>query len=382
MSSELQLEYFSNGISEDIIVGLSKVRRFRVAARNLSFSFKGEADHLRHIAGELDVRYVVDGSVRKNGDRVRVTARLSDTATGRQLWAQRYDRCLDDMFAVQDEITDAIVAATEPQVYAAEHLRGAHKPSGDLAAQDLAMRALSHFWRMSREDNAAAQALLRKAVAIDPTCAQAHAVLAVSYTFGGRMGWAERKTAVSMAQRASLAAIRADDEDPWAHLAIGTTNLHLARFDDALAAFDRALSLNPNFALAQAYCGQTLADAGRGREGIDAARRALRLSPHDPFSPIYNAALAYAAFVERDYDEAMRAARGTIRQRPDYVGCHRVLVAAAAMKGEIEVATTALQDLRHVQPSISLAWLACQMPLGRKAEREHYQEGFRRIGLD
>jgi tetratricopeptide (TPR) repeat protein len=196
------------------------------------------------------------------------------------------------------------------------------------------------------------------------------------------MGWEERKIAVPVAERAARAAIRADDEDPWAHLAMGTVNMFLERADDALAAFESALSLNPNFSLAQAYRGVTLSDVGRWREGGDTASRVLRLSPRDPFSAIYNNVLGYTAFFRCDYDEAMRMMRTSIGQRPDYVGSCRIFVAAAAMKGEIDVAKAALRELRRLQPNISLAWFASEHPLLRKIEREHYQEGFRRIGLE
>src|SRR5262249_19081070 len=158
----------------------------------------------------------VEGSVRKNGDFVRITAQLSDVATGSQIWAERCDRRLADVFAVQDEITDSIVATIEPQVYAAEHFRSARKPPECLAAWDLVMRALSHFWRVTRDDNVAAQELLRKAIALIPDYGQANAVLAVSHTFGAYMGWEDRMSATPIAERAALTAIRADAEDPWA----------------------------------------------------------------------------------------------------------------------------------------------------------------------
>ena len=150
MSGEPEQEYFSDGISEDIITALSKLRWFFVIARNSSFIYKGKAVHMKQIAEELGVRYVVEGSVRKGGDRVRITAQLNDVATGSHLWAERYDRDLADVFAVQDEITENIVAAIEPQLYAAENFRAQRKPPDSLDAWDLVMRALSHYWRVTR----------------------------------------------------------------------------------------------------------------------------------------------------------------------------------------------------------------------------------------
>jgi TolB-like protein/DNA-binding SARP family transcriptional activator len=390
MSGEPEQEYFSDGISEDIITALSKLRWFVVIARNSSFSYKNKSVPMKQIAEELAVGYIVEGSVRKSGDRVRITAQLNDAATGNQLWAERYDRSLADVFAVQDEITEAVVAAIEPQVYAAENFRAQRKPPESLDAWDLVMRALSHFWRVTPEDNVAAQKLLEKAIAIDPNYAQALAVFAVSHTFGALIGWENRAVSVPVAERAALAAIRADSEDPWAHLALAGVYVCVGRFEDTLAELEQALYLNPNFSLAQAYYGLALSYAGRWEEGINAARRALRLSPRDPFSGICIGVVAYAEFVGRNYREAMRLAREGIRQRLDFA--RRVFTAAAAMAGEIELAKASLQELRRAQPNISLAWIAehilvTQDERDRYSEtfrcaRELYVEAFRRAGLE
>jgi TolB-like protein/cytochrome c-type biogenesis protein CcmH/NrfG len=382
MSGEPEQEYFSDGISEDIITALSKLRWFFVIARNSSFIYKGKAAHLKEIAEELGVGYVVEGSVRKDGDRVRITVQLNDVATGSHIWAERYDRDLSDVFALQDEITEAIVAAIEPQLYAAENFRAQRKPPDSMDAWDLVMRALSHYWRVTRQDNVVAQALLEKATAIDPNYGQALGLLAASHTFSAHMGWADMATVVPIAERAAQAAIRADSEDPWAHYALGSVCLFTRRFDDSLAEFEVALRLNPNFSLAQGYYGLTLSYCGRWEEADLAARRALRLSPRDPFSAVYYGIAAYAQFVGRNYEEAMRLSREGIRQRGDFVGAHRVLTAAAAMAGRDDVAKSALQELRRAQPNISLGWIASQMPIKLEADREHYLEGFRRAGLE
>ncbi len=382
MSGDPEQEYFSDGISEDIITALSKLRWFFVIARNSSFTYKGKAVHLKQVAEELGVGYVVEGSVRKGGDRVRITAQLNDVATGSHIWAERYDRDLADVFAVQDEITEAIVAAIEPQLYAAENFRAQRKPPDSLDAWDLVMRALSHYWRVTRQDNVVAQALLEKAIAIDPNYGQALGVLATSYTFAAHMGWENMATVLPIAEHAALAAIVADSEDPWAHHALGCVYLFARRFDDSLAEFDVALRLNPNFSLAQGYYALALSYCGRAKEAKDAARRALRLSPRDPHAAVYNGIAAYAHFISREYREAMRLAREALRQRSDFVGAHRVLTAAAGMAGEIDVARAARQDLRRAQPNVSLAWIAKEMPIKQDADREHYLEGFRRAGLE
>ncbi len=378
---DAEQEYFSDGISEDIITALSKLRWFFVIARNSSFIYKGKAVHLKQVADELGVRYVLEGSVRKGGDRVRITAQLNDVATGSHIWAERYDRELADVFAVQDEITEAIVAAIEPQLYAAENFRAQRKPPNSLDAWDLVMRALSHYWRVTRQDNMVAQALLEKATAVDPNYGQALGVLATSHMFSAHMGWTDLAMVAPIAERAALAAILIDSEDPWAHLALGGVYLFARRFDDCLAEFELALRLNPNFSLAQGYHGLALCYCGRWEEGDVAAHRALRLSPRDPFSAIYCGIAAYAQFVGGNYDEAIRLAREGIRQRGDFVGAHRVLTAAAGMAGQGDLAKVALQELCRAQPNICLAWIERQMPMKREADREHYLEGFRRAGL-
>jgi TolB-like protein/cytochrome c-type biogenesis protein CcmH/NrfG len=382
MSGDAEQAYFSDGITEDIITALSKLRWLFVIARNSSFIYKGKAVHLRQIAEELGVGYVVEGSVRKSGDRLRITVQLNDAATGSHIWAEHYDRGIADMFAVQDEITESIVAAIEPQLYARESFRAQRKPPDSMDAWDLVMRGLSHYWRVTRQDNLAAQALLEKAIAIDPNYGQALGVLAASHTFSAHMGWADMATSVPIAERAALAAIRADSEDPWAHHALGCVYLFARRFEDSLAEFELALRLNPNFSLAQGFYGLALSYCSRCEEGDRAARRALRLSPRDPFSALFTGIAAYAQFVGRNYREAMRLAREAIRQRGDFVGAHRVLTAAAGMAGDPEAAAAALQELRRAQPNISLAWIADRMPIMQGSELEHYLDGFRRAGLD
>jgi TolB-like protein len=382
MSGDPEQGYFSDGISEDIMTALSKLRWFCVIARNSSFAYKNKPACLTQIAEELGVDYVVDGSVRKDSERVRITAQLNDGVTGRQIWAERYDRRLADIFAVQDEITEAIVAAIEPQLYAAESFRAQRKPPNSMDAWDLVMRALSHYWRVTRHDNLVAQALLEKATGIDPGYGQALGVLAATYTFAAHMDWADVATAAPVAERAALTAVRADGEDPWAHHALGCAYLFTRGFDDALASFETALRLNPSFSLARGYYGLALSYSGRWEEADLAARRALRLSPRDPFSAVYYGIAAYSQLVGRNYDEALRLAREAIRRRGDFVAAHRVLTSAAGMAGRHDEASAALQELRRVQPEVSLSWIASRTPIKPDSQREHYLEGFRQAGLD
>ena len=381
MSGDREQDYFSDGISEDIITALSKLRWFFVIARNSSFVYKGRAVHISQVARELGVRYVLEGSVRRSGDQMRISAQLNDVSTGSHIWAERYDRSLADVFAVQDEITASIVTAIEPHLYAAENFRAQRKPPGSLDAWDLVMRALSHFWRVTREDNVVAQALLEKAIAIDPDYGQALGVLATSLIFGAHMGWADMRKVVPVAERAALAAVEADSEDAWAHHGLAYAYLFQGRYDDSIAEFELSINLNPNSSLTQAFYGLALCYCGRWREGEQAVGRALRLSPRDPSTALYTGIFAYAQFIGGNYDAAIRLARESLRMRADFVGAHRVLTAAAALSGQQELASAALQGLLRVQPNISLAWMTKDMPIREPADRERYVEGLRRAGL-
>jgi TolB-like protein/cytochrome c-type biogenesis protein CcmH/NrfG len=381
MCEDPRQEYFSDGISEDIITALSKLRWFFVIARNSSFTYKGKPVNIKQVAKDLGVNYVLEGSVQRRGERVRITAQLNDGLTGNHIWAERFDRELADVFAVQDEITEAIVAAVEPQIYAAENFRAQRKPPDRLDAWDLVMRALSHFWRVTRDDNRIAQELLQKAIAIDASYGHALGLVATSHIFGVHMGW-EHESIAPLAERAALAATQADGEDPWAHHALGCIYLFARRFDDSIAQFETALRLNPNFSLAQCYYCVTLAYSGRWLEAEGVVQRALRFSPRDPLSALYYGAASYAQFAGRNYEKAMELARESIRLRGDFTGAHRVLTAAAGMAGQVDSAAAALRDLRRAQPAISLAWIASQMPFKHEADLQHYLEGFRRAGLD
>lgn len=381
MSGDPAQDYFGDGLSEDILTALSRQRWFTVIARNSSFTYRGRAVDIRRIAEELGVRYVVEGSVRKAENRVRVTAQLNDAITGGHLWAERYDRELVDVFAIQDEITSAIAAAIEPQIHAAENFRTHRKPPASLDAWDLLMRALSHYWRVTRQDHEAAQALLERAIGIDSAYGQALSVLAANHMFGAHLGWADLAAVAPIAEAAALAALRCDHEDAWAHAALGSVLFSTRRLSDALSEFEVALALNPNFSLAQGYYALALSYAGRSAEAFGAAQRAIRLSPRDPSLAIYHGIAGYARFTERHYDEAIALAREAIRHRGELTGAYRVLAVAAGMSGDHALAAIALQELRCTQPGISLHWIATQLPWANEADREHYLEGFRRAGL-
>ena len=227
MSGDPEQEYFADGISEDIITGLSKLRWFFVIARNSSFTYKGKAVDVKHVARELGVRYVLEGSVRKGGNRVRITAQLIDAATGNHIWADRYDGDLTDIFALQDEITKKVVAAIEPKLLEAEGIRSQNRSPEDLGAWDMMIQANSLFWRLTKTEGEAAIAMLKRAVERYPDYAPAHSMLAFMMLVSGYLGWtSEREPQVKQAAALAARAAELDDSDPWAHLALGYVSLH------------------------------------------------------------------------------------------------------------------------------------------------------------
>ena len=263
MSGDPEQEYFADGISEDIITGLSKLHWFFVIARNSSFTYKGKAIDIKRVARELGVRYVLEGSVRKGGNRVRITAQLIDAATNNHIWADRYDGDLTDIFELQDKITKNAIAAIEPKLLEAEGVRSQPRSSEDLGAWDLVMKANSQLWRLTKTDSDAAIAMLRLATERYPDYSPAHSMLAFALLLRAiPVGVAlsqDMKEAVLLASRAA----ELDDGDPWAHLALGWVAFLMRRTDDAIVEYQRALDINPNFAAAHGHLGSALAFDGQ-----------------------------------------------------------------------------------------------------------------------
>ena len=384
MSGEAEQEYFSDGISEDIITALSKLRWFFVIARNSSFSYKGKAVPMRQIADELGVSYVVEGSVRKEGERVRITAQLIDASNGSHLWAERYDRDLADVFAVQDEITQAIVATVEPQLYDGGALPRPPQGTENLDAWDLVMRALSallaHVAGGQSAGPGPARAGHRPRSRFRPGASPARGQSHVR-----RSQWLAGcgAVAIPVAERAAIAAVRIDNEDPWAHLGRSPSFMPVSAAPENRSPRSTPRSrLNPSFSLAHGCRGLVLIWDGQWREGVEAAQRALRLSPRDPYAAIYYGVAAYAAYVERDYAKCVALCRKSIRQRSDFVGGWRVMAAAAGMSGDTDVAAEALREFRRSAPNITLARIESQLAVKDPGERKHFIEGLRRAGLE
>ena len=380
MSGDPEQDYFADGICEDIITGLSKLRWFFVIARNSSFIYKGKAVDLRHLGLELGVRYVLEGSVRKSGSRVRITAQLIDAETGKHIWAERYDRDLIDIFALQDEITKKVVAVIEPKLLEAEGIRSQHRSPDDLGAWDMLIRANSQFWRLTKDESQAAITLLKQLVERRPLYAPAHSMLAFVLLVSRQGGWHMMEPHVSQAASLAARAVELDDSDPWAHLALGFVAFTRRRTDQAVEEFQRALDLNPNFAAAHGFLGCALAFDARSDQAIDHIEQAIRMSPHDPQNALLNAALAAAHYQADRYGEAVGIAHKAIQQRFELTNGHRIYVASLAQAGRIDEARAALTRLQELHPDNSIAWIERNVPYTPRPMAK-FLEGFRKAGL-
>jgi TolB-like protein len=380
MSGDSQQEYFSDGITEDIITALSRLRWFFVIARNSTFVYKGQAADVRKVGRDLGVRYILEGSVRRSGQRVRVTGQLLDAMTGNHIWSERYDRELTDIFALQDEITARVAAAIEPKLLSAEGMRTETRSIDDLGAWELVARALSHFWKLTAAGSENAITILRQAVDRHPDYAPAHSMLAFALLVSVHEGWVtgavDRQYAADLAHRAA----GLDDNDPWAHMALGYLAIVERETTQALYHFQAVLDLNPSFAAAHGYVGRTLVLCGRSEESLPHFELATRMSPRDPWNGFFFSGLSGAHYMAGRYLQAVTYARQAVQLRPGALGGHRILCASLAQAGQIEEARSAMITLRKFHPDISVTWIRQSVPY-TAAPMEHFLEGLRKAGL-
>jgi len=382
ISGDPEQEVFADGMVEDITTALSKLRWFFVIARNSSFAYKGRTADVKQVGRELGVRYVLEGSVRKSGNRIRVTAQLVEAEIGNHVWAERYDRDLADIFAVQNEITERVVAAIEPELYAAENIRSQRKPPESLDAWGCVIRALSCIGQGTRDENTEAEALCRRAIAIAPGYGRAHSLLA--WALLRRSLWTgDFQTVVPEVSAETQTALALDDRDPWAYFPSAMLQARLRRRGEAARSIRRALELNPNFALAHAFLATTLSNQGAHQEALGSAEHALRLSPRDrPVGVYASMAMANVHFAAGRYSECVSWARNLIEKSPGFLAGHIFLTAALALEGDLTAAAEARDTLVRLRPEFSLVWMTENLPvpiIGEMAERQ--REGLRRAGI-
>jgi adenylate cyclase len=379
MTGDPDQEYFADGMVEEIITALSKMRWFFVIARNSSFTYKGRPVDVKQVGRDLGVRYVLEGSVRKGGSRLRITAQLIDAESGNHVWAERYDRDVNDIFAVQDEITERVVAAIEPELYEAENIRSRRKRPESLDAWECVIRALSAIGQGTSEATAEAERLCRRATAIAPGYGQAHSLLA--WAILRRSLWSgDLETMLVAVRTETQIALSLDDRDPWAHLVQAMSLRRSRRFADAARSARRALELNPNLAAAHADLAISLAHLG-SQEAADSAEHALRLSPRDRnVASEASLALTIVYFSTERYAECITWARTMIQKNSGHLAFHFFLAAALAMQGELTAAAEARDALLSLRPEFSLTWMTENLP-PTGALKERLCDGLRKAGV-
>ena len=379
MSGDPEQEYFSDGITEDLITDLSKLSGLFVISRNSVFLYKGKAVKPEQVSQELGVRYVLEGSVRKAGSRVRITAQLIDATTGYHLWADRYDRDLKDIFAVQDEVTQQIVAALKVQLTGGEQGRWGRTPTNNLEAYDCFLRGLEYHAQRTQEANARARQMFERAIALDPQFAVAYAFLGRTYLMELVFQWEENPQTAEQVFSLGQKAVALDDSQPTAHETLAYAYLGKKQHAQAIAEAERALSLDPNFADAYITLGDILSFAGRPEEAIRLVETAMRLNPCYPASYLWS--LGHAYRLAGRYEEAIAALKRVLTRNPDHLIAHVLLAALYSGLGREEEARAEAAEVLRVSPNYSLAVVRQRMPYQDPAELERILDGLRQAGL-
>jgi len=381
MSGDPEQEYFADGIVEDILTGLSRLRWLFVIARNSSFSYKGRNVDVRQVGRELGVRYVLEGSVRRGGNLIRITGQLIEAETGNHIWAERYDRALDDIFAIQDEITESVIGCIQPEVYAAEHDRLKRKPPQSLDAWESFIRGMFLYSQHSDAGTKDALNMLERAIEVDPCYAQVHGLRAVCLAWRAIQGWENRDTAFAEAAEGADRAVACDPEEPWAYLAHGFIAAGNRRDSEAVSAVSRAIDASPNFAYAHGLLGAAHAFGGRPDQAIECIDRGVRLSPRDIFGDEYALYYAFVHFQAGRYGEAASAAHRAIQQRPGHPVPYIMAAASYGLAGETDKAKRAITQLTNLVPNISAAGVEETFLYCQREDRSRLAMGLRAGGL-
>jgi len=382
MSGEADQEYFADGMTEDIITALSYWRWFPVIARNSTFAYKGNAAKVTDIGRELGARYVLEGSIRKAGTRVRVNAQLADAASGHQIWARRYERELNDVFELQDELTAQLVAAIEPELARAEEHRASRKKPNSLSAWDLSLRALSEQTKFTRQGHADAYQLLSEALRLDPMSSYALSTMALCRYHQSIFGWVEdRGRAFDEVFTAAEQAVSLDDSDYLAHAMLGISWLWSRRRHDAgVTELERAIELNPSAAFAHHLLACVLEFSGRSSESIDHLHIVLRLDPHYRFKSQALSDLALSHLSLQQFEHGLTHADQALQAQPGNVRALQRRVACLGNLGRVEEGRAALQALRRLQPDFSMGYLRATYPFKRPEQWDLLIRGLEPLG--
>jgi adenylate cyclase len=382
-SGDPEQEFFADGITEDIISMLAGWRAFPVIARNSTFTYKGKAVDIKKVGEELGVRYVLEGSVRKSGRRVRVTMQLIRADTNHHIMAERYDRDLTDLFELQDEIAHAIAGAIEPELLKFERERIAERPPESEDAYELYQHGVWHHYRQNKADNSEAQAYFRRALAIEPQYPQAAAALSISLSSAAMIGWADDADArFEEAYDLARQAVALDPRYPNAHFALGLACMWTRHSERGIAAFEEAIKLNPSFAAAHVLLGQMYLYAGRPGETIGLAEKGMRLSPSDPRLFIWLPALAGAQYLMRHYEDAIEAGRRSWTLNRNWPHGLRYVVAGLAQLGRIAEAQAALAELKRADASLEVSASVLRRVYPDPAAVDHVLDGLRKAGME
>jgi TolB-like protein/class 3 adenylate cyclase len=383
IGGDAEQEYFADGMVDEITMALSRLRWLFVIARNSSFAYKGRAIDVRQVGRELGVRYVLEGSVRRAGDRLRLAGELIDAATGRQLWSDRFEGGLEAIFDLQDKLTANVVGAIAPRLESAEIERALRKPTESLGAYDHYLRGMNVYHRWTRTDCEFALSHFRRAIELDPKFASAYGMAARCYVQRKAGGWdVNPKQEIAEANQLARRAIEYGREDS---VALGTAGFSLAwvagSVEEGAALVEKALRLNPNFAWGWGFSGWINIWLGNPNLALEQLDRALRLSPHDPMSLTYQTAAACANFFNDRYDDAWLWAKIALQDRPDYGFPNCIGAASAAYANRPSEANEAILRLRRLMPNLSISNFKEFFPLQRTEDLEKFTKGLRLAGL-
>jgi TolB-like protein len=383
MSDDPEQEFFADGLTEDLITALSHWRSFSIIARNSTFAYKGKFPDVREVAKHLGVHYMLEGSVRTSGDRVRISAQLIDGESGKHVWAEKYDRKLEDFFDLQDEMTQVIAAKVEPEFARAEQKRAIQKPNTNLASWEWYQRGVAALDTVTKEGNIHARKCFERAIELDPTHSRNYAGMAYAlfrYLFDGlaEPGEVENAEIVEFAKRA----VALDEADALGHHTLALSLLYLSGAHDlSIAEAQRAVELNPNFSQAHVPLGNALSFIGKPKEGIPHLELAIRLNPDDIRNHIYLTYLAEAHLNNRDYAQSVACARKGLQRKSNYAYSYFVLSSALGHLGESKASGEALAECLRIQPG----YIDIQRKIHRyrdPADRRHIEDGLRGSGWE